>query len=102
MTDQQIAELGGAFARYLGRFRGCFVKGRIAAHFDTYCRGLLNDLPRKSVEPITLASGIAARIPSRWRSVTSPTREPLLGDLAREGGKEGEAERWRRKGVRSR
>src|SRR5205807_4975535 len=34
---------------------------RTAAHFDTYCRGLLSDLPRKSVEPIALAAGTAVR-----------------------------------------
>jgi len=61
MTDQDIAELGPAFASFLGRFRGCFLQGRTAAHFDSYCRGLLSDLPRKSVEPIALACGTAVR-----------------------------------------
>jgi SRSO17 transposase len=41
-------------------------------HFDNYCRGLLSDLPRKSVEPIALASGTAVRtlqeflVTARW------------------------------------
>jgi SRSO17 transposase len=61
MTDQEIAGLGGAFSSYLGRYRGCFLQGRTARHFDDYCRGLLSDLPRKSVEPIALASGTAVR-----------------------------------------
>jgi SRSO17 transposase len=61
MTDHEIAGLGPAFAGYLGRFRGCFLQKRTAAHFDTYCRGLLSDLPRKSVEPIALACGTAVR-----------------------------------------
>jgi SRSO17 transposase len=61
MTEQEIAGLGAAFARYLGRFRGCFGQRRTAAHFDTYCRGLLSDLPRKSVEPIALEAGTAVR-----------------------------------------
>jgi SRSO17 transposase len=61
MTDQQIAELGGAFSSYLGRYRDCFLQGRTAGHFDNYCRGLLSDLPRKSVEPMALASGTAVR-----------------------------------------
>jgi SRSO17 transposase len=61
MTDPEIAELGGAFASYLSRYRGCFLQRRTAAHFDNYCRGLLADLPRKSVEPIALASGTAVR-----------------------------------------
>src|SRR5437763_13962699 len=61
MTDQEIAALGGAFASYLSRYRGCFLQRRTAAHFDDYCRGLLSDLPRKSVEPIALACGTAVR-----------------------------------------
>ena len=59
MTEQEITRLGPAFANYLGRYRSCFLQKRTAAHFDTYCRGLLSDLPRKSVEPITLEAGTA-------------------------------------------
>jgi SRSO17 transposase len=61
MTDEQIRALGPAFAAELRRYRGCFGQDRTAAHFDTYCRGLLSDLPRKSVEPIALAAGTAVR-----------------------------------------
>src|SRR5215213_322012 len=61
MTDREIAGLGPAFASYLGRYRDCFLQKRTAGHFDSYCRGLLSDLPRKSVEPIALACGTAVR-----------------------------------------
>jgi len=61
MTEQQIAALGPAFAGYLGRFRGFFAQRRTAGHFRDFCRGLLADLPRKSVEPIALAAGTAVR-----------------------------------------
>lgn len=61
MTEQQITDLGPAFATYLRQFRDCFIQDRTAKHFDTYCRGLLSDLPRKSVEPIALAAGTAVR-----------------------------------------
>src|SRR5947209_11798891 len=61
MTEQEITALGPAFAAYLRRFRRCFRQARTAAHFDAYCRGLLSELPRKSVEPIALASGTAVR-----------------------------------------
>jgi SRSO17 transposase len=61
MTDQEIADLGPAFSRYLGRYRDCFLQKRTAAHFHNYCRGLLSDLPRKTVEPIALAAGTAVR-----------------------------------------
>jgi SRSO17 transposase len=45
----------------LRRFRPCFLQDRTVRHFDNYCRGLLSDLPRKSVEPIALACGTAVR-----------------------------------------
>src|SRR5437763_3136522 len=61
MTEQEITALGPAFAAYLRRFRDSFGQDRTAAHFDTYCRGLLSDLPRKSVEPIALQAGTAVR-----------------------------------------
>lgn len=61
MTDQDIAHLGPAFASFLRRFHPCFLQHRIATHFDNYCRGLLSDLSRKSVEPIALACGTAVR-----------------------------------------
>jgi SRSO17 transposase len=61
MTDEQISRIGPAFADYLGGFRSCFAADATAGHFDTLCRGLLSDLPRKSVEPIALASGTDER-----------------------------------------
>src|SRR5947199_2481227 len=61
MTDQEITRVGSAFAGFLRRFRDCFLQDRTAGHFDNYCRGLLSDLPRKSVEPIALACGTAVR-----------------------------------------
>jgi SRSO17 transposase len=61
MTEQEITNLGPAFAAYLRRFRDSFAQDRTAAHFDTYCRGLLSELPRKSIEPIALAAGTAVR-----------------------------------------
>jgi SRSO17 transposase len=61
MTEQQITSLGSAFAAYLRRFRDSFAQDRTAAHFATYCRGLLSELPGKSIEPIALAAGTAVR-----------------------------------------
>jgi SRSO17 transposase len=72
MTEEDIAGLGTAFAAYLRQFRVCATQQRTAGHFDTYCRGLLSDLPRKSVEPIALEAGTAVRtlqeflVASRW------------------------------------
>lgn len=61
MTVEQIAGLGPAFADYLRCFRSCFLTKSTFAHLGTYCRGLLSDLARKSVEPIALAAGCAVR-----------------------------------------
>jgi SRSO17 transposase len=72
VTEQEILALGPAFAAYLRRFRPHFGQDRTARHFDTYCRGLLSDLPRKSVEPIALSAGTAVRtlqeflVTARW------------------------------------
>src|SRR5207245_9336675 len=61
MTPEQVAALGPAFAAYLRPFEDCFVQDRTREHLHTYCRGLLSDLPRKSVEPIALAARTAVR-----------------------------------------
>src|SRR3954464_13362122 len=61
MTEDQVRELGPAFAAHLARFRPHLGREQNAGHFGDYCRGLLADLPRKSVEPIALASGTAVR-----------------------------------------
>ena len=59
MTEQEITALGPAFASYWRRFRGSLGQDRTAKHFGTYCRGLLSDLPRKSIEPIARTAGTA-------------------------------------------
>ena len=90
MTEQGIAALGPAFVAYLRRYRGCFGQDRTAAHFDTYCRGLLSDLPRKSVEPIALACGTAVRplqevlVTAKWDHEQARVRlqQHLAGVLA--------------------
>src|SRR5215207_8935225 len=61
MTTEQVAALGPAFTEYLRDFRRCFVTNNTFGHLGSYCRGLLSDLPRKSVEPIALAAGCAVR-----------------------------------------
>jgi SRSO17 transposase len=61
MTNEQIAELGPAFTSWLRPFSGCCPHSNTQKHFQDYCRGLLSDLPRKSVEPIALAAGTAVR-----------------------------------------
>jgi SRSO17 transposase len=61
MTPEALAGLGTALSQFLRSFRGCFFECRLLDHFDVYCRGLLSDLGRKSVEPIALAAGSTVR-----------------------------------------
>jgi SRSO17 transposase len=83
MTDQDIARLGPALASFLARFRPCFLQDRTAKHFDTFCRGLLSDLPRKSVEPIALASGTAVRTLQEFLTTASWDHESARDTLQR-------------------
>jgi SRSO17 transposase len=61
MTPEQIGALGPAFADYLQPFLFCCDYTQTFDLLGVYCRGLLSDLPRKSAEPIALASGTAVR-----------------------------------------
>lgn len=61
MTAEQLQALGRALAAYIELFAGCFPRRPSFEHLAAYCRGLLSDLPRKSVEPIALACGTAVR-----------------------------------------
>jgi SRSO17 transposase len=83
MTEEEIAGLGPAFAAYLGQYRDCFLQRRTAGHFGTYCRGLLADLPRKSVEPIALAAGTAVRTLQEFLATARWDHERARGRLQR-------------------
>ena len=61
MTPEQMLTLGTAFATYLRFFENCIVYRPTVGHLHSYCRGLLSDLARKSMEPIALACGTAVR-----------------------------------------
>lgn len=61
MTPEQLLVLGTAFAAYLRLFEDCIAYRPTAEHLHSYCRGLLSDLARKSIEPIALACGTAVR-----------------------------------------
>jgi SRSO17 transposase len=61
MTPDQMMALGTAFAAYLRVFEVCIAYSPTAEHLHSYCRGLLSDLARKSIEPIALACGTAVR-----------------------------------------
>src|SRR5271155_3905481 len=61
MTENQVRGLGPALDRFLQPFLFCCAYTQTFDHLRTYCRGLLSDLPRKSAEPIALASGTPVR-----------------------------------------
>lgn len=83
MTAEQVASLGPAFADYLRDFRPCFVTNNTFAHLGTYCRGLISDLPRKSVEPMALAAGCAVRTLQEFLTYHVWDQDALLGRLQR-------------------
>ena len=61
MNEDQVVGLEPALSSYLGTFRRFFPRQPTFSHLSTYCRGLLSDLARKSVEPIALAAGAMVR-----------------------------------------
>src|SRR5579864_1533134 len=61
MTEEQLDNLGSALDDFLQPYLYCCGYTQTFAHLHTYCKGLLSDLKRKSVEPIALASGCAVR-----------------------------------------
>jgi SRSO17 transposase len=61
MTEEQVDALGPALDDFLRPYLFCCGYTQTFNHLHTYCRGLLSDLQRKSVEPIALASGCAVR-----------------------------------------
>ena len=61
MTEEELDGLGSALDEFLQPYLYCCGYTQTFGHLHTYCRGLLSDLKRKSVEPIALASGCAVR-----------------------------------------
>ena len=61
MTEEQLNALGPALDEFLQPYLYCCGYTQTFGHLHTYCRGLLSDLKRKSVEPIALACGTPVR-----------------------------------------
>jgi SRSO17 transposase len=61
MTEEQLNELGPALDDFLRPYLFCCGYTQSFAHLHAYCKGLLSDLKRKTVEPIARASGCAVR-----------------------------------------
>ncbi len=78
MDAKLIRGLQPMLARFLKRFDDCFARKDTRAHLTVYVNGQLSDLPRKSVEPIALASGVPVRTLQEFLS-----QHRWLEDLAR-------------------
>jgi SRSO17 transposase len=61
MTEQELRALGPALSDYLNRFLFCCDYTQTFGHLDTYVRGLLSDLARKTCEPLALLAGTPPR-----------------------------------------
>ena len=61
MTTDEILSLGPELAAFLAEFADCFGRSEPRGKLETYVRGQLGQLPRKSVEPIALAAGVRPR-----------------------------------------
>jgi SRSO17 transposase len=61
MTEEQMARLAPGLRAHLRSYRRYLGLAPTLGHVGTYCRGLLSDLARKSVEPIALAAGACVR-----------------------------------------
>src|SRR5215831_20874264 len=61
MTEEQLRGLEPALAEHLNGFLFCCEYTQTFDHLGVYVRGLLSDLPRKSVEPIALQAGTPVR-----------------------------------------
>jgi SRSO17 transposase len=85
MTEEQLDGLGSALDDFLKPYLFCCGYTQTFGHLHTYCRGLLSELQRKSVEPIALAAGCAVRTlqeflrDHRWRH--AQVRDQLQRDV---------------------
>lgn len=61
MDAEQIRQLRPVLLGFLAEFHDCFARCDTRAHFPKYIEGQLSDLPRKSVEPIALKTGVPVR-----------------------------------------
>ena len=54
LNEQSVADLGRILDEYMGKFLSCYSRNDQQKNGETYIKGLLSDLNRKSIEPIAL------------------------------------------------
>jgi len=83
MTVDQILDLGPELAGFLKEFSACFGRVEQRGKLETYVRGQLSQLPRKSVEPMALAAGISPRNLQEFLASDDWDEDRLETDLQR-------------------
>ena len=66
MELEQIAGLGRKLTKFLERFGDCFERDKASDLLQAYVSGQLSSCPRKSVEPMALATGTPPRTLQRF------------------------------------
>jgi SRSO17 transposase len=66
MDGKQVEALGRELMSYLAEFGDCFGRSEPREHLRRYVQGQLMDLPRKSIEPMALASTTPPRTLQRF------------------------------------
>ena len=61
MEVDQLRRLKPELSKFLDLFEDCFARKDTRAHLPVYVAGPLSDLPRKSVVPMAVESGVAPR-----------------------------------------
>jgi SRSO17 transposase len=83
MTAEQLQAIGPQFTAFLGPFERHFATAASVQHFRHYARGLLSDLPRKTVEPLALAAGTPPRSLQQFLKVCLWDHDGLTDALQR-------------------
>lgn len=71
MNVQQIQDIQPKLGSYLREFHSCFLNDGPREHLLKYVEGQLSELPRKSVEPIALKTGVPPRTLQEFLSLMS-------------------------------
>jgi len=69
MEAQEIRNLGKQLRAFLRQFDDCFYRSQPRQHLNSYIRGQLSNLQRKSAEPIALATKTPPRTLRRLLSL---------------------------------
>lgn len=82
LNVETVEQLGPALDEYLAYFEECYQRSEQRQHGETFVKGLLSDLDRKSIEPIALRyQGEKAVRPMQFFFQRSPWNEEKMLDL---------------------